>query len=164
MNDQFKQAFKDEAYERLAELESSLLELEETPDDAELVGRVFRSMHTIKGSGAMFGFDDIARFTHEVETVFDLVRNAKLAVTGDLVNLSLKARDRIKAMLDADGSDHDLAASEELVSAFRRLAEAGEAAPSPLSPYTTEAPVEGAELFENGVIIPAAHLLKKIGG
>jgi len=143
MIDQFKQTFKDEAYEHLAELESSLLELEETPDDVELVGRVFRSMHTIKGSGAMFGFDDIAHFTHEVETVFDLVRNGKLAVTNELVNLSLKARDRIRSMLDGDGSDHDLAASEELVGAFRRLAEAGEAALSPLSPYTTEAPTDG---------------------
>jgi len=126
MIDQFKQTFKDEAYELLAELESSLLELEQTPDDAELVGRVFRAMHTIKGSGAMFGFEDIAHFTHEVETVFDMVRNGKLPVTGQLVNLSLKARDRILAMLGADGSDHDLAASEEIVSAFRRLAETGE--------------------------------------
>ncbi len=125
MSDQFRQTFKDEAYEHLAELESSLLELEEAPDDAELVASVFRSMHTIKGSGAMFGFDDIARFTHEVETVFDLVRTGKLPVTGELVNLSLKARDRIRAMLDADGPDHDSAASAELVSAFRRLAETG---------------------------------------
>jgi len=143
MIDQFKQTFKDEAYEHLAELESSLLELEESPDDAELVGRVFRSMHTIKGSGAMFGFDEIAHFTHEVETVFDLVRNAKLAVSGDLVNLSLKARDRIRAMLDADGSDDDLAATKELVSAFRRLADIGEAAPLRTSPYTIGTDMEG---------------------
>ncbi|OGU16626.1 MAG: chemotaxis protein CheA [Geobacteraceae bacterium GWC2_53_11] len=126
--DQFRQTFKDEANEHLAELESSLLELEEAPDDLELVGRVFRSMHTIKGSGAMFGFDDIARFTHEVETVFDLVRTGQLTVTGDLVNLSLKARDRIKAMLDADGTDQDSAASEKLIAAFRLLAERGEPA------------------------------------
>ena len=63
-----REAFVEEAHELLAELENSLLELEETPDDKELVGRVFRAMHTIKGSGAMFGFDDIAAFTHEVET------------------------------------------------------------------------------------------------
>ena len=63
-----KQAFREEAQELLTELEHSLLEWEEQPDDMELVGRIFRAMHTIKGSGAMFGFDDIARFTHEVET------------------------------------------------------------------------------------------------
>lgn len=48
-----KEIYKEEAYELLAELESSLLELEETPDNKELIGRVFRAMHTIKGSGAM---------------------------------------------------------------------------------------------------------------
>ncbi len=73
-----KEAYRAEAYELLAELETSLLALEESPEDMELIGRVFRALHTIKGSGAMFGFDDIATFTHDVETVFDLVRNEKL--------------------------------------------------------------------------------------
>jgi two-component system, chemotaxis family, sensor kinase CheA len=104
MMDVHREAFKEEAYELLAELESSLLELEERPDDADLIGRVFRAMHTIKGSGSMFGFDDIAAFTHEVETIFDMVRNGKLEVSKRLVNLTLAARDQIKAMLDcADG-------------------------------------------------------------
>lgn len=127
MIDQFKQTFKDEAYEHLADLESSLLELEESPDDLELVRRIFRSMHTIKGSGAMFGFDAIARFTHEVETVFDLVRNGQLPVTPELVNLSLKARDRIKTLLDDEDSEQDASVSEELVARFRGLLSGSEA-------------------------------------
>lgn len=96
-----REAFKEEAYELLAELENSLLELEERPKDTELIGRVFRAMHTIKGSSGMFDFDDIAGFTHEVETVFDMVRNGKVAVTGELIEIALDARDVIKAMLDA---------------------------------------------------------------
>ena len=75
MLDQLANTYREEAAELLAELENSLLELEEHPEDHDLINRVFRAMHTIKGSGAMFGFDEIARFTHEVETVFDLVRN-----------------------------------------------------------------------------------------
>lgn len=121
MIDQHRQAFKDEAYELLAELESSLLELEENPADSELIGRVFRAMHTIKGSGAMFGFDTIAAFTHEVETVFDQVRSGTMAVSQNLVDLSLAARDRIKAMLDGDGVDPDAAASEALIVKFKEL-------------------------------------------
>ena len=53
-----REAYRAEAYELLAELETSLLALEEDPGDMELIGRVFRALHTIKGSGAMFGFDD----------------------------------------------------------------------------------------------------------
>jgi two-component system chemotaxis sensor kinase CheA len=98
-----RQTYREEAYELLDELETSLLALEEAPDDAELIGRVFRAMHTIKGSGAMFGFDDIAGFTHEVETVYDLVRGKRIAVTKSLLDLTLAAVDEIRAMLD--GSD-----------------------------------------------------------
>ncbi|MBT0662674.1 chemotaxis protein CheA [Geobacter pelophilus] len=106
MIDAHRQAFKEEAYELVAELETSLLALEEVPDDKETIGRVFRAMHTIKGSGAMFGFEDIATFTHEVETVFDLVRNDKIPVTKQLINLTLSARDQIKSMLDASDSGY----------------------------------------------------------
>lgn len=95
-----RQIFKEEAYDLLGELEGALLELEETPDDLDLVNRVFRALHTIKGSGSMFGFEDIAEFTHEVETVFDMVRSEELGVDTELLNLSFRARDHIQNMLD----------------------------------------------------------------
>jgi len=103
--DKQQQSYREEAYELLAELEISLLELEETPDDEDLIDQVFRAMHTIKGSSAMFGFDAIAAFTHEVETVLDLVRSGMMPVTKELVNLALKARDQIKHMLDTPNVD-----------------------------------------------------------
>ncbi|MCP3175669.1 chemotaxis protein CheA [Desulfuromonas sp. KJ2020] len=116
-------AFREEANELLAELEESLLELEERPEDMDVVGRVFRAMHTIKGSGAMFGFEAIAAFTHEVETVFDLVRNGQLSVSRELVDLSLAARDQIKRLLDvADPArPDDSPEGTALVKAFRAL-------------------------------------------
>lgn len=110
------QAFMDEANDLLAELETSLLELEETPDDRELVDRVFRAMHTIKGSGAMFGFDEIAAFTHDVETVFDKVREDRIQVSKDLLDYTLKACDYIKALLDgADSQDAALKQNAKFV-------------------------------------------------
>lgn len=117
--DKGREAFLEEANELLAELEFSLLELEESPTDAELIGRVFRAMHTIKGSGAMFGFDDIAAFTHEVETAFDLVRTGKLTVTKELMNLTLKARDQIRAMLHGGSVNEGQAA--DIINSLRKL-------------------------------------------
>ncbi|MBJ6752457.1 chemotaxis protein CheA [Geomonas anaerohicana] len=134
MSDAFAQAFKDEARELLADLEEALLEMEENPEDLGVVGRVFRTMHTIKGSGAMFGFDDIASFTHNVETVYDLVRNGELAVSKELVNLSLAARDRILAMLEAteSGQPADAQRNEEVIRGFRALVPGPEGeAPAP---------------------------------
>ncbi len=97
----FRAAFREEAREILVDLEASLLELNERPGDAELVGRVFRSLHTIKGSGSMFGFDDLAAFTHNLENAFDEVRKGRLAVTPELVDLALSALDQIRAMVEA---------------------------------------------------------------
>ena len=98
--DQFKHSFQEEAREILVELEAALLELNENRGDVELVGRVFRALHTIKGSGAMFGFDELAAFTHNLETAFDEVRNERMTITSDLIDLTLAALDQIRAMVE----------------------------------------------------------------
>lgn len=95
-------AYKQEAQELLAELEACLLDLEEAPQDQDLVGRVFRAMHTIKGSGAMYGFDDIASFTHQVETALDRVREGMIPVDKPLIDLTLAACDQIRLMLEGE--------------------------------------------------------------
>jgi len=106
-DDQSREIFREEAYDLLGELEATLLELESCPDDLDMVNRVFRALHTIKGSGAMFGFDDIAHFTHDLENVFDMVRNEQLKVCKELITVSFCARDHILGMLkgpDASGN------------------------------------------------------------
>ncbi|MGC9196894.1 MAG: chemotaxis protein CheA [Syntrophobacteraceae bacterium] len=118
-----KEIYRTEAYELLTELETSLLALEEIPGDSELIGRVFRALHTIKGSGAMAGFEDIAAFTHEIETVFDLVRNKELDVTKPLIDLTLQAEDLIRSMLDVsqDASPVDTQRVESITNSLKRL-------------------------------------------
>jgi two-component system chemotaxis sensor kinase CheA len=120
--DIFKQSFREEAREILVDLESALLELNENPGDLELVGRVFRGLHTIKGSGAMFGFEDLAAFTHNLETAFDEVRNGRLLINAELVDLTLSALDQIRAMLEesAEGAV-DPEACAEILARVRHL-------------------------------------------
>ena len=119
-----RQIFKEEAYDLLGELEEAVLELEQAPDDMDLINQIFRALHTIKGSGSMFGFEDIAEFTHEVETVFDMVRNGDLPVTPKLCSLSLKSRDHIRNMLDNSDDDEVVApeAMEEILLGLKGFA------------------------------------------
>jgi two-component system chemotaxis sensor kinase CheA len=116
-------AFKEEARELLIELETALLDLEKMPTDEEIIGRVFRAMHTLKGSGAMFGFDKIATFTHDVETVYDRIRNGKMTVTKALIDLTLSACDEIQKLLDdpEDGNAGDDTQAETIAQAFREM-------------------------------------------
>lgn len=133
--------YREEAGELLAELETSLLELEETPDDNDLINRVFRAMHTIKGSGAMFGFDEIAAFTHEVETVFDMVRNGKMTVTKRLLDLTLKSRDHISYLLSCQiGEEVDRSDGDEIIAGLRQLV------PKPETPQKGSNEVAAIEL------------------
>jgi two-component system chemotaxis sensor kinase CheA len=93
--------FLAEAQELLEQLEGALLDMEERPDDRDLVDTAFRALHTLKGSGAMFGFDALAAFTHHVENAFDLVRKGRLAASGELVGLALASRDHMRALIQA---------------------------------------------------------------
>jgi two-component system, chemotaxis family, sensor kinase CheA len=117
--DKHKMVYREEAFELLVDLETALLELEESPEDEELIGRVFRSLHTIKGSGAMFGYEDVAAFAHEIEAVFERVRDGKLPVAKDLVSLSLSACDLIRKMVAEEKLDTTHAA--EMMGRFREM-------------------------------------------
>jgi two-component system chemotaxis sensor kinase CheA len=121
--DQFKQSFREEARELAVDLESALLELNENSGDQELIGRVFRALHTIKGSGAMFGFDELAAFTHNLETAFDEVRNGRLEVNSELIDLTLAALDQIRTMLEegTGGASADRAACADILAKLRLL-------------------------------------------
>ena len=94
-------SFCEEARDLLSDLEAALLQLETDPQDQETIGSVFRAMHTIKGSGAMFGFDAVANFTHNIESVYELVRSGGLLVSPALISLTLRARDHILHLLEA---------------------------------------------------------------
>lgn len=95
-------AFRVEAAELLDQVEQGLLDLGHRLDDMDLVNAVFRGLHTLKGSGAMFGFDALAGFTHHCESAFDRVRKGEVAATAELVAVILSAGDHMRALVDGD--------------------------------------------------------------
>lgn len=143
MEDRHVKAFKEESYDILTELESLLLELEENPQDAALIDRVFGAMHTIKGSGAMFGFDAISEFSHEIETVLDMVRDNILPVTSGLITLTLAARDKILEMLDSGSRNLDEEAMS-IVAGFKAMVGADE--PEKMEGHAGPAPADSTIL------------------
>ncbi len=94
------QTFLLEADDLLTTIEQITLDLDGATVDTDTVNQLFRAFHTIKGSGAMFGFDAVASFTHHVETALDLVREGKLPLSPLLITCVLGAKDQIKALLD----------------------------------------------------------------
>ncbi|MFD2184584.1 chemotaxis protein CheA [Rhodoplanes azumiensis] len=106
--------FRQEAQELLEQLEHTLLDLEHRPGDADLIDAAFRALHTLKGSGAMFGFDRLAAFTHHVESAFDRVRKGEVAATAELIALTLHAKDQMRRLIEAP-AEADEAASDTIL-------------------------------------------------
>jgi two-component system chemotaxis sensor kinase CheA len=94
--------FRLEARDLLEQVETDLLTLARRQDDRETIDAVFRGLHTLKGSGAMFGFDALAAFTHHCETAFDRVRKGEVAASPALIAAVLAARDHMRALAEGD--------------------------------------------------------------
>jgi two-component system chemotaxis sensor kinase CheA len=139
------ETFRLEVADLLDGLEAALLDLGQTPDDRALIDTAFRALHTIKGSGAMFGFDRVAAFTHDFETAFDLIRKGKIAAHRDIVTVALSAKDYIQMLIE-DPDSADPIIGEAIVADLNRYVNVSpsEAAPSP-SPSPSPVRAEGAE-------------------
>ncbi|HEX2937152.1 MAG TPA: chemotaxis protein CheA [Bacteroidales bacterium] len=96
---QFKQKFIEEADSLLSNLDNALIELEKNPSDVQYVNEAFRVMHTIKGTSGMYGFSKVVEVTHEIESLYDMVRDNKMEVTQLLLDLTFAAADHIRALL-----------------------------------------------------------------
>ena len=100
MMDDMGAIFREEVRDLLESLERGLLDLKARPGDMGLINQVFRDLHTVKGSGAMFGFTELAAFIHEFETVFDRIRSGDLAAGPDILRLALAAKDEIPGLVE----------------------------------------------------------------
>jgi two-component system chemotaxis sensor kinase CheA len=123
-----EQVFLQEAQELLEQLEQSLLDLEREPRDGELIDKAFRALHTIKGSGAMFGFDAVAAFTHQFETAFDLVRKGQVTPTRELIAVALAAKDQMRLLIDQP-AQASVSASDVILGDLQRVMAAATASP-----------------------------------
>ena len=106
--DEFHQSFFEDSRELLSQLESALLSLESNPQDKEIIEEIFRVMHTIKGAANMFGFEQIGQFTHDIETIYDAIRNHEIVLDNLVLETTFRSVDHIYALLeDPELSDED---------------------------------------------------------
>ncbi|QUG41104.1 chemotaxis protein CheA [Psychrobacillus sp. INOP01] len=96
---QYLEMFIEESKEHLQACNEHLLELEKNPENIAIVNEVFRSAHTLKGMSATMGYEDIANLTHKMENVLDEIRNSRLHVTAELLDVVFVAVDQLEEMV-----------------------------------------------------------------
>ncbi len=133
--------FLTETNESLQELDSDLLKLEQNPNDKDLISKIFRLMHTIKGTCGFLGLPRLETVAHRAENVMGRFRDGNLLVTQDYVSLILESLDRVRYLLghieanssEPEGNDADLIEKLDAVYEGRDTASSTAAAPAPTS-------------------------------
>ena len=101
--DEMKETYIQEANELLENLESSLLSLEDNPNDKSNIEQVFRVMHTLKGNSSMCGLVKIAEFVHDLETIYDKIRQGEMQLSREILNTTLASFDHLnKIIVDSE--------------------------------------------------------------
>lgn len=140
--------FRMEAAELFEQIESGLLDLTHRLDDKDQIDAVFRGLHTLKGSGAMFGFDALAAFTHHCETAFDRVRKGEKPATSELIAAVLAAQDHMRALVDRPTDDHGNI-GDILLSQLQRAVEGDAPVTAPAQTVAMEPVVKAAKSATN---------------
>lgn len=100
------EGFLAETTELLEKLDDDLISLEKSPEDAELMNRIFRSIHTVKGASSFLGFDMLVKVTHKTEDVLNRLRKLELSLTPEIMDVILEAVDLVKTLVsDIKGGD-----------------------------------------------------------
>lgn len=107
---QYLSMFLEESLENLTRLNDSLLELEQNPDDLEVVNAIFRVSHTIKGMSATMGYMKMSELTHKMEDVLSKFREGTLKVNRDVITALFKCSDMLESMVNniSDGNTDDM--------------------------------------------------------
>ena len=101
-DDETLQMYLEESMDHLADIESDLLAIEENGADIdeELVNKVYRAAHSIKGGAGFMGLTNIKNLTHEMENILGKIRSREMVPTPDIVNVLLKASDALKSLME----------------------------------------------------------------
>ncbi len=161
---QYLEIFIDETKEHLQNLNEQVLILEAEPENIDTVNEIFRAAHSLKGMAGTMGFKRMQRLTHDMENVFSEVRNGKLNVNADMVDIVFKCLDAIEGYLAniVDSSDEGTEDNEELIgllnAALEGKCDTGE--PEAVEAPKAEAAPAGSQERKKYLQIPIADFEK----
>ena len=139
----FKEVFAAEARDYLQSLNEDLLSFENDPRDKTTVDEMFRAAHSLKGMAGTMGFDELAEFTHEMESVLDLLRNEELQPTQDVINALFASVDTLEVLLEQTINEEPITSVREQIVMLEALTKKRpEVMPEPLQEEAAAVAVE----------------------
>lgn len=147
---QYLEIFIDETAEHIQSLSDNIMALENEPEDHDVINEIFRAAHSLKGMAGTMGFKRMQHLTHDMENVFQEVRNDKIKVNGDIIDILFQCLDAIEGYLNQikETSDEGTNDNDAIISALNGILN-GNVAPAPVEkeekPEESSAAPEGEE-------------------
>jgi two-component system, chemotaxis family, sensor kinase CheA len=149
----YREVFLSESAEYLQGIVDALLTLESDPDDLEPVEAVFRAAHSLKGMSGTMGYERTANLTHTMESLMDTVRKREQPVTGDLIDLVLRATDTLRELVNEESSGGSEIDPELMVQELRERTDAAHAGSEAVAQASAPAPAPIATAPEGTVTL-----------
>jgi two-component system, chemotaxis family, sensor kinase CheA len=163
-DDEILQGFIEESLEHLADIENDLLAIEETGADidVELVNKVFRAAHSIKGGAGFMGLTVIQDLAHAAENVLGLIRSGKLIPQPDIINVLLLAADELQHLIEDVGNSNTVDISSH-TAALNTIYEGGEAPAAAPKAERAAAPSTAVKVKEEteAIVEPEPELVEE---
>ncbi len=137
----FKEVFAAEARDYLQSLNEDLLSFENDPSDKTTVDDMFRAAHSLKGMAGTMGFDELAEFTHEMESVLDLLRNGELEPSQEVINALFASVDTLEVLLEQTINEEPITPVREQIAMLEAVTHKRPASAAPSPRQEEEIPV-----------------------
>lgn len=144
---QYLEIFIDETAEHIQSLSDNIMALENEPEDHDVINEIFRAAHSLKGMAGTMGFKRMQHLTHDMENVFQEVRNDKIKVNGDIIDVLFQCLDAIEGYLNIikETSDEGTNDNEGIIASLNGILNGGAVpAPQEVKPVQTEAASDGS--------------------
>lgn len=143
---QYLEIFIDETKEHLQSLNEQLLIIEQEPENTDTINEIFRAAHSLKGMAGTMGYKRMQKLTHQMENVFSEIRNGKMKVTPNLVDVLFQCLDALESYLDmimetSDEGDND---NEPILNQLEAILNGGGTAPAPAEASKAAEPAKAA--------------------
>ena len=149
---QYLEIFIDETKEHLQTLNDQVLIMEQDPENIDTVNEIFRAAHSLKGMAGTMGFKRMQTLTHDMENVFSEIRNGKMSVTPDIVDIVFKCLDALEGYLAniQETADEGTEDNEEIIELLNAALNGSAKTEEPAPAATAPAPTEAAPQAETG--------------
>ncbi|KAI4447724.1 Chemotaxis protein CheA [Eubacterium plexicaudatum ASF492] len=147
---QYLEIFIDETAEHIQSLSDNIMALENEPEDHDVINEIFRAAHSLKGMAGTMGFKRMQHLTHDMENVFQEVRNDKIKVNGDIIDILFQCLDAIEGYLNIikETSDEGTNDNEGIIAALNGILKGDTASVSAAAAPKEEKPKEDAAVLE----------------